>query len=623
MNSDDLHRLAPPDHPGVYIMRDAAGKIIYVGKALSLRKRLASYFRSPDQLDPKTQVLVSKIAGIELMLTDSEVEALVLEYNLIKKHRPRYNIVMRDDKSYPYLKLTVQEQFPRLFSTRRPFVDEAKYFGPFATVNLREVARQLSMFFRLCLCKREIRVGEHKRPCLNCQLGRCDGACVGRIASGNYQERVQRVLAFLEGREDPITPALAERMQRAAENQQFELAASLRDQLNDMQKVRHQPLLSSPGRENRDVFGLARSGAAAAVEVFQVRSGNLEGRRHFFLQHVGGSSTPEILSQMLTQYYSLSVTIPAEIILPEPPEDAAVIRDWLQRRAAKALVVRAPENPEEARFLKMAETNAWLYLKHSVSEGSRELTEENRKILTDLASRLQLSGPPVRVECYDISNISGSDPVGSQVVFTNGEPDKMAYRHYRIRSVQGPNDFASLQEVLYRRLKKLQEAGGQPAPDLHNEESLRSRRPLNPAPDLIVVDGGAGQLSAGQAVLRELGMTHLPMIGLAKQEEEIYRPGVSEPLRLPKSSRALQFLTRIRDEAHRFAITHHRKLRSKRMRLSELDKIEGLGPARRRALLRTFGSVEALLQVPEEELAAVPGIGPALAAKIRQFLGQG
>jgi excinuclease ABC subunit C len=607
MDSSYLQRLDPPDHPGVYIMRDRTGKIIYVGKALSLRKRLASYFRSPDQLEPKTQALVSKIEAIEMVLTDSEIEALVLECTLIKKHHPRYNILMRDDKSYPYLKLSVQEPFPRLFMTRRPFIDEAKYFGPFTSVNAKEVARQLSMFFRLCLCKKTIKIGERKRPCLNCQLGRCDGACMGALPPEAYAPRVRAILNFLEGREDPVTPVLEHRMLQAAENQHYELAATLRDQLGDLQKVRHQPLVSSPGRENRDIFGLARSGPAATVEIFQVRAGNLEGRRHFFLQHVGASTADEILSQILTQYYSRPVTIPTDVIMPSLPQDAAVVRQWLEARQDEAVELRLPRNSEEERLLKMAETNAWLYLKHSVSESTRELSDENRKTLADLASRLKLSSLPLRVECYDISNISGQDAVGSQVVFTNGEPDKMAYRHYRIKTVIGSNDFAMLQEVLDRRLRRINEHAAGPA---------------GATPDLIVVDGGAGQLSSGLAVLRELNLSHIPMIGLAKREEEIYLPGLSEPLRLAKASRALHFLIQLRDEAHRFAINYHRKLRGRRMRLSELDKIEGLGPAKRRLILRTFGSVEALLQVQEEELAGLPGIGPVLARKIREFLGR-
>ncbi|NTV52324.1 MAG: excinuclease ABC subunit UvrC [Candidatus Firestonebacteria bacterium] len=601
MSSELLAKVNPPDKPGVYIMREAQGKIIYVGKAVSLKKRLASYFRAQAQLEPKTQALVKRLADIEVMVTDTEIEALVLECTLIKKHRPRYNVVMRDDKSYPYLKVTVQEPYPRLLMTRKPFVDEARYFGPFVGGSLREAVRVISLHYGLRLCKLDLKPGgPQARPCLYAQIAQCDEICQGKGTPEKYRQRVQAVLEFLQGGADTLTPELETRMRRDAEAQQFELAAKWRDVLADIALIRQKPLLSSTSREDRDILSLAHAGGSATVEIFTVRSGNLEGRRHYFLQHVGADNRADLLAQAMTQYYSQAVALPPEILLPEEPSEGDLIRRWLGRQRGEPVVVRLPETDEEKRMLKMAETNAWLYLKHSQSGEAGEPSAEETAALESLRVSLGLGKTPERIEGYDISNISGTDAVGSQVVFLQGRADPSAYRRYRIRSVQGPNDFAMLQEVLFRRLKRVGEHG-------------------LPRPDLLVIDGGAGQLSAVQAVLKELAL-EVPVIGLAKQHEEIYQPGRIEPLRLPLESPALRLLTRLRDEAHRFAVAYHRRLRSRRMHVSALDKVEGLGLAKRRTLLRSFGSVEALLQVSEDDLAAVAGIGPVLARRIQKEL---
>ncbi|MCD4813362.1 excinuclease ABC subunit UvrC [bacterium] len=602
MTLADLKRLQPPDQPGVYLMRNANGKIIYVGKAISIKKRLASYFRAEAQLDAKTRVLVSKIAIIEWMVTGSEVDALVLENTLIKKYRPRYNIVMKDDKSYPYLKLTSHEEVPRLLSTRKPFVDDAKYFGPFAGGTLKKITQTISRHFRLCQINRttHITIGE-KRTCLYYQMEQCDGVCMGKIPRDQYMKTVEQVQEFLNGGKDVLSPQLEVQMHKAAAEQAFELAAAIRDELVIIKRIRHQPLVSSPRREDRDVFGLARSGSSAAIEVFFVREGNLEGRRHFYLNTAGTDATDEILDQVLIQYYSQPVTIPPVIYLPQACREEAVIRRWLLNRYGVKIQMRVPKSGEARRMVKLAENNAWLYLKHQVRENSEGLSENDRKVLSELAQKLELSGPPLVIEGYDISNIAGQDAVGSQVVFVNGHPEKTRYRRYRIKSVEGPNDFAMLQEVLFRRLKRMKEKQETP-------------------PDLIVVDGGAGQLSSVKMVLQDLGLQHLAVIGLAKKEEEIYLPSQKKTLRLPKSSKALKVLTNLRDEAHRFAVTYHRKLRGRRMKLSHLDHITGLGKVRRTQLLRQFGSVAALLEVSETELAAVAGIGRDLAGRIQQVL---
>ncbi|MEW6515681.1 MAG: excinuclease ABC subunit UvrC [candidate division FCPU426 bacterium] len=598
MGGFDFRQLDPPDRPGVYLMRDIQRRLLYVGKAISLRKRLATYFRSPEKADPKTQALVAKIAHVEIMMTDTELDALLLENTLIKKHRPRYNVFLKDDKSYPYLKMTVQDALPRLLATRRPFVDEARYFGPFPTGSLAATARSISRHFRLCQRK----PGPlPRRTCLYDQMGQCDGACVGRISAAEYAAKVKAAIGFLEGGPDEVTPELEARMRAAAEARDFEAAAGLRDQIAVIRLLRHQPVVATQDRTDRDVVGLARSGGSATVEIFQVRGGNLEGRRHFYLQAAGAHATAEILAQVLAQYYSQPVTIPPAVVVPEKPEGAEVTARWLSGLRGGRTRLIYGRTPEIKRLLKLAETNAWLHLKHSSADANADASEENQKRLADLAARLDLPAPPRRVEAYDISNISGQDAVGSRVVFSQGEPDKAAYRRYRIRSVRGPNDFAMLQEVLFRRLKRL--AGEADA-----------------APDLIVVDGGAGQLSAAREVLRELNLSHLAAIGLAKENEEIYQSGRKEPLRLPRSSPALKLLTRLRDEAHRFAIAYHRRLRGKRMQWSLLNQIPGLGPERRRRLLRSFGSVEALLQVSDGEVAQAAGVSLELARSLQDAL---
>ncbi len=601
MLEDLFRKVNPPDAPGVYIMRDVNGKIIYIGKARSLKKRIHSYFRPVDQLEPKTKALVQKIVDIELMITDSELEALVLECTLIKKYRPRYNVIMRDDKSYPYLKLTVQEPFPRLLVTRKPFVDEARYFGPFVKGNLWDAVRAISLHFGLRLCKLDLKPGETiERACLYAQMEQCGAACRGIETQEYYQTRVRKVLEFLQGGQDTLSPVLEQRMQQAAQDQQFEAAAKWRDSLRVLEILRQKAVLSSTGREDRDVLNLAHSGTSATVEIFTIRSGNLEGRRHYFLQHVSQNNAHELLAHALTQYYSRSVSIPPEILVPEMPEEVSLIQDWLSQQVSLAVKIRLPQNEDEQRLMHMAETNAWLYLKHQDAAEEDEPSAIEIERITELGQRLDITRRLDRIECYDISNISGQDAVGSQVVFTKGRSDRAQYRRYRIKSVEGPNDFAMLQEVLYRRLKRLKDG-------------------TMPIPDLLVIDGGAGQVSAVLKVLKDLEFD-IPIIGLAKKREEIYRPGSKEPLRLPLESPAIQLLTQLRDEAHRFAISYHRKVRGKRMQLSVLDKVEGLGPAKRKILLRTFGSVEALLQVSETDISALPGINLELARRIQSIL---
>lgn len=599
--SEKIKSTQAPDQPGVYLMQDKRKTIIYVGKAISLKKRLRSYARPLEKLDRKTQLLVEQIHDIELMITPTEVDALMLEYNLIKKHRPKYNIIMRDDKSYPYLKITDDQFFPRLLVTRRPFVDEADYFGPYIGLPLKQIARDLSYYFKLCLKKIPLDHPVKKRGCLYFQMQQCSGVCLGKITIKAYQKQVNQLRAFLAGKQDKLTPELSRKMKTAAQQENFEQAATFRDQLEMYRQLRDLPAIRSVDREDKDVIALARSGQVATAEIFKVRQGNLEGRRNFFLQHVGVSSDRELAAQLLTQYYAGAVRIPPLIIMAQDIADHALIGKWLSKRRDGEVVIRSTNNAEEIKLAKMAETNAWLYLRHRDEELNDELSDDNRAILENVKQQLQLEQLPIRIECYDISNISGQDAVGSRVVFTNGLPDKKQYRKYKIKSVQGPNDFAMMQEVLYRRFKQAQ----------NNPDHL---------PQLIVVDGGAGQLSSGLTVLTELQLNHLAIIGLAKKHEEIYLPHQSQPLQLSKRSKTITLLTRLRDEAHRFAISYHRQLRSKRLHTSLLDEVEGLGPVKKRALLRQVGSVEAVLDTSIDTLTGIKGIDRNLAEKIIRSL---
>ncbi len=592
----------PPEAPGVYLMHDAKDEIIYVGKAITLKNRLSSYRRPLDSLDPKTRAMVTKIARVEFMVTDSEIEALMLEYTLIKKHRPKYNVLMRDDKSYPYLKITQDEYYPRLVVTRKPYVDQGHYYGPYVGLPAKLVARELVLAFGLCPKKIPLQgPPKNKRACLYYQMKRCTGACLGLVSLQDYRKQIRGLMDFMEGRKDSITPKLKRKMNEAAAREDFEAAAAYRDQLEHFARVRNLPSVRSADFQNKDFLALARSGQHAAVELFHVRAGNLEGRRNFSLQHVGLSSESELHAQVITQYYAQPVDIPATIILRGDPADKPLLLKWLETKKESPVVIRQPENDEEQRLLAMADTNAWLYLKHQDETWSEGLSEESRQVLEDVKKRLSLEQLPVRIEGYDISNISGQDAVGSRVVFTNGLPDKQEYRRYKINSISGPNDFAMMQEMLFRRFKRLQEEGAK-------------------VPDLVVVDGGAGQLSAGLQVLQELGLTHISMIGLAKKHEEIYQPGQMEPLQLAMTSPTIGLLTRLRDEAHRFAITYHRKLRSKRLQASVLDQIEGLGPVKKRRLLQQCGSVEAILNTSIEGLQTIAGIDKALALAIHRHL---
>ena len=588
---DKLARL--PDRPGVYLYRDARAQVLYVGKAASLRSRVRSYFQEARPRDPKTDALVRQIRDLEVVVTDNELEALMLEANLVRKHRPRYNIILRDDKHYPFLKLTTGEAFPRLVVARRVQSDRATYYGPFYPATaMRETLRLTRQLFPLRTCSITID-GRLPRPCIQYAIHRCNAPCTGWETREGYAKTVQDVMRFLEGRDEDLALRLTREMEAAAAEMKFERAAGLRDQIQSLNKVRERQKIISTDEVDQDVLGVVRQGSDACVELFFVRRGRLVGQEAFFFDKVAGWTDGEILSAFVRQFYGKAVAPAPEILVSEEIADAALTAEWLARLAGRRVQVHAPQRGARREFVALAEANAALALQnHLLSRDDRQ-----QVVLQELERALGLPGPPNRIEGYDISSIQGAEQVGSMVVWENGDLKKDDYKRFRVRTVAGADDFASLREVLTRRFSRALEQG-------------------SPLPDLVLIDGGRGQLNVGLKVLEDLGLDYLPVIALAKRREEVYRGDRLHPLVLDPTSPALHTLQKIRDEAHRFAITYHKKLRARRTLQSELDAIPGVGPTIRTSLLKTLGSARRVRESSVAELAAVPKITPKLAQRI-------
>ena len=597
-----------PDKPGVYIYKDRNGHILYIGKAVNLRQRVRSYFQASADHSSKVRALVQKIHDLEIIVTNSEVDALILESNLIKEHQPWFNIRIKDDKHYPYLKLTLGETYPRLLIARRIQKDGSKYFGPYPSgLAMRETLKLIRRVFPLRTCKQPLDGQPVGRPCLNYHIKRCLGPCTGQVSREQYMEVVQNVDMLLSGRYDSLTKQLTERMEAAAEALQFERAAELRDQLNAIKRISEKQKMISPDLADRDVLALARGVEETCIGMLIVREGHVIGHEHYFLSGTEDLSQGEILAGFLKQHYTNNPFIPAEVILSAelPDNDGALISEWLsQRRGSKAQLI-VPKRGDKKQLVEMVEKNAAIALDErlvrNLSQGKLQ-----QGALQELADFLQLSGPPRRIECYDISNISGQEAVGSMVVMLNGEPARSEYRRFRIRDIEGPNDYAMMQQVLRRRFRRLQQDDDRFA-DL---------------PDLIVIDGGKGQLSAALQVMHELGFAGIPVVGLAEKEEHIFQPGQSDPLILPRQSQSLYLVQRIRDEAHRVALGYHRQLRAKKQVASWLEGCPGIGPARRKALLKAFGSLNKIKAASEAELAQVPGMTKQAAANLYDYIRQ-
>ena len=583
-----------PDKPGVYLMHDAEGKVIYVGKAVVLKNRVRSYFRNLASHTPKVKAMVAKIAEIETIVTSSEVEALILECNLIKKYRPRYNISLKDDKTYPYLKVTMQEDFPRLYMTRRLQRDGAKYYGPYADAGaMHATVKLLRTMFPLRTCRKM----NPDRPCLNYHIKRCLAPCAGYVSRDEYGKMIKSVCMVLDGRTTELERDLKQRMQEAAENYAFEEAARLRDQLQAVERLNESQKAVTTNGGDMDIIGFAQDMTGNCLQIFFVRKGKLIGRDNFFLQD-GSEAPQEVLTAFIKQYYNEATFIPREIVLPQLPEaeEQQLIELWLREKAERRVELLTPQRGIKRELLQLANDNALKLLAERLRKGSLSL-KNDEQAAEELQQALGLEHSLERMDCFDISHTQGSETVASMVVFRNGSISKKDYRKYKIISAEGkPDDFKSMQEVVYRRYKDYEDL-----------------------PNLVVIDGGKGQLSSALEVIRGLGLADLPVVGLAKREEEIFLPHQSTSILLDRDSAALHLIQRIRDEAHRFAITFHRKLRGKRNLVSVLDHVEGIGPKRRQALWKTFKTLEAMKAASVEELAAVEGMNGAVAQTLYDF----
>jgi len=595
---------ALPRRPGVYIFKDAAGRVIYVGKAADLHSRVRSYFGSPHSLEPKTRRLVEQVAGLEFIVTESQEDALLLEATLVKRHQPFFNVRLKDDKHYPYLKIDLQDPWPRVYIARRVEGDGARYFGPYASASsVRKTLDLVKKLFPWRSCSKTI-TGKDPRPCLDYYIHRCLGPCASLCTKEEYERAIQQTILFLEGKSEQVVKELKRRMWEAAEALEYERAAALRDQIQAIERVTERQALGLTRPEEMDVFGLAQQDGEALVQVLFIRGGQMIGGDHFPLEGAQEERPEGVLASFLKQFYGAAAFIPATILLPLAPLEGKLLRSWLAQRRGGPVQILVPRRGERARLVQMAQENAREALQML---RVRRLAEAGKlqTALLELQEELNLPSPPRRIECYDISTLQGAAAVGSMVVFVEGKARPSEYRRFRIKAVPGQDDYAMLQEVLRRRFRRAREGGGEGWGIL---------------PDLLIVDGGKGQLNAALDVLRDLGLGHIPAAGLAKQREELYVADMAEPIQLPRTSQALYLVQRIRDEAHRFAITYHRKVRQKEGLTSPLDAIPGIGPQRKRALLRKFGSLMAIREASLDDIAATPGFTRKLAERVKAAL---
>lgn len=593
-----------PTSPGVYLFSDPDGKLIYIGKAKNLRNRVRTYFQSGSRFDAKTERLMAQVASLSTMITANEIESLILEANLVREHKPRYNVALRDDKHFPYIRITTNEPFPRVMVVRRLARDGATYFGPYtSSKSMRRTIGFLTRLFKIRTCNFEIPPpqGKSLKVCMDYHIKRCGGPCEGHQSREEYAELVQSVILALSGKSKDLTERLTQRMQAASGEMNFEDAKEARDQIEALKSVMINQHVDAGEVIDRDIISIAREKRDAVAVVMQIRQGALIGRQEFHLVADKEELDDEIFRAFFTQYYNHQPNLPAEVFVPKATSEMDLLEEMLTSLRGSRVKIITPQIGEKVRMVELAAANARHLLDELLIQ-KKIHTERTSKMVSSLKDQLKLETSPRTMICFDISNTGETDAVGSCVYFDNGQPKKSEYRHFKIKGVVGQDDFSMMREVVGRYFHRI------------NEEKK------NP-PDLVVVDGGKGQLSSGQAELNSLGFIDQPIISLAKRLEEVYLPQLSDPITLPKSSPALMLLKRIRDEAHRFAITYNRKVRQKRTIKSALDDIKGIGPAKRSALLKRFGSVEGIRKATVEELAAVRGINPALAEKLLTQLG--
>lgn len=627
---------ATPERPGVYLMKDVRGTVLYVGKASVLRNRLRTYFGSPSTQANKTRRMMGHVHDFEYIVTGTEAEALILENTLIKRYKPRYNARLKDDKTYPYLKIDLNDDFPRVYITRRVAKDGARYFGPFATANtVRKSMDLVKRLFPYRSCTKTI-TGSDPRPCLEYYINRCVAPCTGYASREDYAQVIDQVIMFMEGDTEAVTQDLEENMAQAAERLEFERAAVLRDRIKAVERVAEERRIkvdsgpeadrNHPWQAGMDVIALAQGSAEAWVEVFFIRKGKLIGREHFFMEGAQDDTPGVVIGQFIKQFYGSALTIPPRIVTQHPVEDRELVTEWLRGLRGGAVRLVWPQRGVNKQLVETVADNArqglaqhrikWLNNQDIIQQATEELEEE-----------LSLPLPLNRMECYDISHIQGSNTVASMAVFEEGQPKRSQYRRFKIKTVEGVDDFDSMREVLRRRFKRLA-AARQSSGDNHAGETGEivagdaARRPAHDGwaaiPDLVLIDGGKGQLSAALEVMLELGLDDIPLASLAKENEWLFVPHTPEPIILPRDSQALYLVQRIRDEAHRFAITYHRNLRSKGSLGSPLDLVSGIGPKRKRMLMRRFGSLKGIKEAAVDEIAAVPGMTRSLAIRLKQ-----
>jgi excinuclease ABC subunit C len=604
-----------PAKPGCYLMKDKTGKIIYVGKAINLRNRVRSYFNQSNNQYPKTQQLVSRIRDIEWIVVGSELEALILEMNLIKKHRPRYNVLLKDDKRYPYIKVHWQIPFPKVTVTRQLLNDGARYFGPYTSVwAVHQTLDVLRKIFPYRTCDRDI-TGQDQRPCLYYDIKLCSGPCIGAVSQESYRETMDALCRFLKGKTEDIVDNLRRDMMQAAEELAFERAALIRDQIEAIDKVIERQKVVSTDQVDSDVIAMARENGDACVQIFFIRNGKLIGREYFVLEGSEDEDDSEIISQFVKQFYTQVPNVPDQLLLPNEIEEARIIKQWLNtEHRGRKVEIKVPKRGKSRQLVEMASENAVETLKSLRTQWEADKNKQS-VALAEIQQALTLPAPPNRMECYDISHTQGVATVASMVVFEQGVPNKALYRRFNIRSVTGPDDFLSMEEALRRRFKRWQAAQ-----DI--DPMVKKPDPsFSVLPNLLVIDGGKGQLSRAVQILEEFDLTdRVPVVSLAKREEELFIPGRKLSILLPRNSQGLYLLQRIRDESHRFAITAHRNKRRRLGVASRLDAIPGIGLARRKELLKQFGSLERIKNASIEQLTAIRGITPEIAQALKSEL---
>lgn len=583
-----------PLKPGVYLYKDKEDKVIYVGKAKALRNRMRSYFQSNDKLHPKVRAMMNRVADFDFIVTNSEVEALILENNLIKAYKPRYNIELRDDKTYPYLKVTTGDEFPRVCITREKKDGVSRYFGPYTDVNsLRETLKILTGVFPLRTCRT---LKKQPRACLNRDIEKCLAPCAGLVSAEEYRETVAALINFMEGNSRELLHSLQEQMQEASSRLEFEKAARIRDKINSIKKIGEKQKINFENPYDIDVIGMFSGEKRSLVLVFKIRSGRIIAKDTFWLNRAINEEEAELLEFFLKHYYDENFDIPAEVLMSQLPAELELVEEWLRTKTGYKVTLRVPQRGSKKDMLDMVLDNATL-----LWEEKQQQEAGNTKALVHLSQVLNLEVVPERIECYDISHLAGEETVASMVVFTGGMPDKKAYRRFKIKTDQN-NDYASMSEVIGRRFK----------------EARQGNAAFLPEPDLIIIDGGLGQVNIAKRVLDELRVD-IPVFGLAEKHEEIFTPSVGEPLRLSRRDDGLKLLQRLRDEAHRFAIEYNRKRRERKIRSSALDSIAGVGEKRKKALLAHFGSVARIRQAAVDEISLVPGMNRKVAQNIYNY----